>query len=80
MKNFEVARILRNISILLDMESVPFKPRAYEKAAISIEAMQEEVEEIYAKNGLEGLCQLPRVGSSIAVKIEELIKTSTTIL
>jgi DNA polymerase (family 10) len=75
MKNFEVARILRNISILLDMESVPFKPRAYEKAAISIEAMQEEVEEIYAKNGLEGLCQLPRVGSSIAMKIEELIKT-----
>ena len=75
MKNFEVARILRNISILLDMESVPFKPRAYEKSAISIEAMQEEVEDIYAKNGLDGLCQLPGVGSSIAVKIEELIKT-----
>ena len=75
MKNFEVARILRNISILLDMESVPFKPRAYEKAAISIESLQEEVEDIYAKNGLEGLCQLPGVGSSIAEKIEELIKT-----
>lgn len=75
MKNFEIARILRNISILLDMESVPFKPRAYEKAAISIEALQEEVEDIYAKNSLEGLCQLPGVGSSIAEKIEELIKT-----
>lgn len=49
MKNFEVARIFRNISILLDMEDVPFKPRAYEKAAISIEAMQDEVEEIYQK-------------------------------
>jgi DNA polymerase/3'-5' exonuclease PolX len=43
MRNFEIVRILRNISILLDMESVPFKPRAYEKAAISIEALQEEV-------------------------------------
>jgi len=49
------------------MEDVPFKPRAYEKAAISIEAMQEEVEEIYQKSGLEGLCQLPGVGSSIAI-------------
>jgi DNA polymerase (family 10) len=57
------------------MESVPFKPRAYEKAATSIEGLQEEVEDIYAKSGLEGLCQLPGVGSSIAVKIEELIKT-----
>ena len=75
MNNIEIASILRNISILLDMESVPFKPRAYEKAATSIEGLQEEVEDIYAKSGLEGLCQLPGVGSSIAVKIEELIKT-----
>ena len=75
MNNFEVSRILRNISILLDMESVPFKPRAYEKAAISIEGLQEELEEIYRKSGLQGLCELPGVGSSIAEKIEELIKT-----
>ena len=54
MKNFEVARILSNISILVDMEDVPFKPRAYEKAAISIEAMQEDIEEIYAKKVLKG--------------------------
>ena len=75
LKNFEVARILRNISMLLDMENVPFKPRAYEKAAISIEALEEEVEDIYAKSGLQGLCKFPGVGSSIAVKIEELVKT-----
>jgi len=46
-KNFEVAKILRNVSILLDMDDVQFKPRAYEKAARSIEALEDEVEDIY---------------------------------
>src|SRR3989337_1700307 len=75
MKNFEVARILRNISILLDMDDVPFKPRAYEKAALSVEALEEDVEDIYAKGGVKALKQIPGVGESIAEKIEELIKT-----
>jgi DNA polymerase (family 10) len=75
MKNFEAALILRNISILLEMDDVPFKPRAYEKAALSIEALEEDIEEIYAKNGIKGLKQIPGVGASIAEKIEELIKT-----
>ena len=75
MKNPEVARILRNISIFLDMDDVPFKPRAYEKAALSIEAVEEDVEEIYKKSGIKGLKQIPGVGASIAEKIEEYIKT-----
>src|SRR3990172_11377466 len=75
MKNFEVARILKNISILLGMDDVPFKPRAYEKAALSIEALEEDVEQIYQKGGLKALKQIPGVGESIAEKIEEIIKT-----
>jgi DNA polymerase (family 10) len=75
MKNSEVARILRNISILLDMDDVPFKPRAYEKAALTIEALEEEVEKTYAEGGVEALKEIPGVGESIAEKIEELIKT-----
>jgi DNA polymerase (family 10) len=75
MKNFEVARIFRNISILLDMDDVPFKPRAYEKAALSMEALEEDVEQIYQKGGIKALMQIPGVGQSIAEKIEELIKT-----
>ena len=75
MKNFEVARILRNISILLDMDDIPFKPRAYEKAALSIEALNEDVEQTYHTGGLKALKQIPGVGESIAEKIEELIKT-----
>ena len=75
MKNSEVARILRNISILLDMDDVPFKPRAYEKAALTIEALEEDVEQTYQKGGLKALKQIPGVGESIAEKIEELVKT-----
>jgi DNA polymerase (family 10) len=75
MKNSEVARILRNISILLDMDNVQFKPRAYEKAALTIEALEEDVEKIYAHGGIKALKQIPGVGESIAEKIEELIKT-----
>src|SRR5512139_3146731 len=75
MRNAEIARILRNISILLDMDNVQFKPRAYEKAAIAIEALEDNVEKIYAKGGVKALKQIPGVGESIAEKIEELIKT-----
>jgi DNA polymerase (family 10) len=57
------------------MDDVQFKPRAYEKAARSIEALQEDVEEIYRKGGIKALMEIPGVGKSIAEKIEELIKT-----
>ena len=76
MKNTEIARILKNISILLDMEDIQFKPRAYEKAALTIESLEEDIEQIYKKGGLKALKQIPGVGESIAEKIEELIKTN----
>jgi DNA polymerase (family 10) len=75
MKNFEIAKVLRNISILLDMDDVPFKPRAYEKAAISIEGLEKDLEQIYEESGIKGLEEIPSVGKGIAEKIEELIKT-----
>ena len=75
MKNPEIARILKNISLLLDMDNIQFKPRAYEKAAISVEALEEDVEDVYRKGGLKALKQIPGVGESIAEKIEELVET-----
>jgi DNA polymerase (family 10) len=57
------------------MDDVPFKPRAYEKAALSIEVLEEDVEEIYRRSGIKGLKQIPGVGAGIAEKIEELITT-----
>jgi DNA polymerase (family 10) len=75
MKNFEVAKILKEIAILLEMDNVQFKPRAYDNAARSIEALEEGVEEIYRKGGIKALMEIPGVGKNIAEKTEELIKT-----
>src|SRR5579862_6350463 len=75
MKNWEVERVLNNIAILLEMDNVQFKPRAYEKASRSIEALEEDVEDIYRRSGIKALMEIPGVGESIAEKIEELIET-----
>ncbi len=75
MKNQEIAKILYEIAGYLEMEGVAFKPRAYEKAAHSIESLEEDIAEIYQKNGIEALKNIPGVGQSIAEKIEEFLKT-----
>lgn len=75
MNNQEIAAILNKIAIFLEMDDVQFKPRAYEKAARSLEALEEDVGEIYQKGGIEALTEIPAVGQSIAKKIEEMITT-----
>lgn len=75
MKNLELARIFRNIALLLEMNGVRFKPRAYESAAKTIEALSGSVDEIYRKGGIRSLLQIPGVGKGIAEKVEEFVKT-----
>ena len=73
--NQTIAEMLRGIGEYLAMQDVPFKPRAYEKAALVIEGLEEEAAEMYRKGGLKALEEIPGVGKSIAEKIEELLKT-----
>jgi DNA polymerase (family 10) len=75
MDNQEIARILREIGEYLEMDGVPFKPRAYEKVADAIGDLGTELRDIYARGGLGALEKVPGVGVSIAEKIEELLKT-----
>lgn len=75
MKNQELAKLLRMIAVYLQMKDVPFKPQAYEKAAYSVEALGEDIEEFYKNKGEAGLETLPGVGKSIAEKIVEFIKS-----
>ena len=63
------------MAILLEMKEVEFKPRAYEKAAGFIEALTEDMGDIYKHGGLKALEDIPGVGPSIGEKIEEYIKT-----
>jgi DNA polymerase (family 10) len=73
--NQEIAKILREISWLLEMQDIPFKPRAYEKASLTIESLTEDLKDIYAQKGIQAIEEIPGIGVSIAQKIEELIQT-----
>lgn len=77
MKNREITDILNAFAAYLDMKNIPFKPRAYEKAALAIESLDEAIEDIYGRGGLKALELIPGVGMSIAKKIEEYLKTGT---
>ena len=74
MINKEIAKILYKIEELLNIKGVAFKPNAYKKAALVLENLQEDITEIYKKNGLKGIEKIPSIGKSIAQKIEEYLK------
>lgn len=76
MKNADIARILGNIALYMEMQGeLVFKVRAYEKAAYSIESLTEDVSELYKKGGVAALEQVPGIGAHIAEKVAELIMT-----
>jgi DNA polymerase (family 10) len=75
MTNAAVAKMMREIAALLEMDGVPFKPRAYEKVAYTIEALDEPLAETYERGGLKALEEIPGVGKGIAERIEELLTT-----
>jgi DNA polymerase (family 10) len=73
MKNMEVATILYEVADLLEVKEEKFKPRAYRKAAGTVESLSKPIEEL----NQEELIKLPGVGKSIAEKIEEIIETGS---
>jgi DNA polymerase (family 10) len=73
-KNNTVAEILYEIADLLEIRGVQFKPRAYRRAAQSIETLSEDVKTIYEEGELR---KIPGIGASIALKIEEILETGS---
>ena len=73
--NPELAKIFNEMAVFLDIKEVEFKPRAYERAAYSLENLDRNVKNIYQEGGLKALLEIPGVGEKIAEKIEEYIKT-----
>jgi len=73
MKNTLVAELLRNIAQLLEIKGeLVFKIRAYEKAALVIENLEEDIEETWKKGKLD---DIPCVGEALTGKISEFLKT-----
>lgn len=75
MINHNLAKILSEMSVLLEMKGENFKPQAYEKAAHSIEMLEQDAREVYKDGGVKALEDIPGVGKGIAERIEEYIKT-----
>ncbi|HEV8341623.1 MAG TPA: DNA polymerase/3'-5' exonuclease PolX [Candidatus Binatia bacterium] len=75
MRNSDMAQIFHEIALYLEMQNVQFKPRAYEKVAYTLEALEEPVSEIYKRGGSKALREIPGVGAAIAEKIEEIIQS-----
>ena len=74
MTNKKIVQILNEIAELVEIKGVPHKPRAYRKAAITIENLKTNLQEIFNKEGIKGLQKIPGVGKSIAQKIEEYLQ------
>lgn len=75
MMNQEISKILYEVAQYLEMKEIPFKPRAYEKVAHSVEALEEDIADIYKKGGVKALQEIPGVGKAIAERIEEFLQT-----
>lgn len=74
MTNKEVAKLFYEIAELLDIKGTAFKPLAYRKAAQFLDDLKEDVSIIYETKGLKGLVELPKIGKSMAKKIEEYLE------
>ncbi|HJU94983.1 MAG TPA: DNA polymerase/3'-5' exonuclease PolX [Nitrososphaera sp.] len=79
-KNSDVAKAMRDLGFLTEITeedpNVQFRARAYYRAADTIASLQENVTDIYGRDGVNGLLEIPSIGKAIASKIEEYLKGS----
>ncbi|MCL5101838.1 MAG: DNA polymerase/3'-5' exonuclease PolX [Candidatus Marsarchaeota archaeon] len=78
MANKELAEIFNEMADMLSVDSRPtarFEVRAYQNAAMLLLSLDEDVSELYRREGKEGLMSIKGIGKGLADKIEEYIKT-----
>jgi DNA polymerase (family X) len=74
MKNREIARMFSDIADIMEIkEGNPFKIRAYRRAALNLEGLNQDLAEFSHKELLE----IPGVGADLAAKIEEYLSTGS---
>lgn len=77
-ENAEVARLFREVADLLELQGAnPFRIRAYQGAARTVEELPQPVEELVHDGGRKSLADLPGIGDDLAGKIEEIVDTGT---
>lgn len=75
MKNPEIAAMLYDIADIYEILNVEWKPRAYRRAARSVESLSKDIAQMYKEGGIKALMEIPGVGPGIGAHIEEYLKT-----
>lgn len=74
--NSQIARRLGELANLLDAQGAnPFRVNAYRRGAMVISGLPEPVSQMYEREGVEGLEQLPHVGHTLAIAVRTLVET-----
>lgn len=73
MRNLEIAQIFREIAKILEVKGDnPFRIRAYERAAMNIESLSEDVDKFIREDKLR---EVPGIGADLENKIKEIAAT-----
>ena len=77
MLNTKIAELFEEIADMLELEGEArkFETLAYRKAAVTIGTLQEDIGDVYKKQGVGGLMGLPGIGKTIADRIREYVET-----
>ncbi|MDO8599138.1 MAG: helix-hairpin-helix domain-containing protein, partial [bacterium] len=76
MTNADIASIFQSIAEILAIQGEnPFRIRAYERAAVTIEGLPQDLADVYRASGVKGLREIPGIGEDLAAKIAELTDT-----
>ena len=65
----------KNSNNTKNRSNITFKVRSYRRASDVIANLSSDINEIYKKEGLGGLLQIPSIGKAIASKIQEYLTT-----
>lgn len=66
-------RLNEYAEVLAQQQANRFRITAYQRAANTIEGLEEDVEKIYRRGGVQSLVALPNIGKGIAAAIVELL-------
>lgn len=74
--NDQIARRLDELASLLETQGAnPFRVNAYRRGAMAIAGLPEPAADLYAREGIEGLEQIPSIGHRLAMAIRSLVET-----
>jgi putative hydrolase len=74
--NQAISEKLQELADLLEQQAAnPFRVAAYRRAAGTVSGHEEPLADLAEREGLEGLDRLPGIGRSIALAIQEMLRT-----